>query len=88
MMTRRALGSAIVLVSIIVLPYWFYIPALFVAIILFPFFWEGILFVFLINVLYGNGMEILPLLVSPFAILVLVVLIILLPLRERLRLHV
>lgn len=87
-MTRRTLGSAIVFVSILVLPYWFYIPALFVAIILFPFFWEGILFVFLINILYGNGTEILPLLTSPLVVSALIVLIVLLPLRERLRFHV
>lgn len=87
-MTRRVLGSVVALVSILVLPYWIYIPFVFIAIILFPFFWEGILFVFLIDVIHGGGVKILPSFFSPFALSVLIVLIILLPVRENLRFYV
>jgi len=54
-MTRRILGLVVVLFSILVLPYWVYIPVLFLAIIFFPFFGEGILLAFLIDVAYGSG---------------------------------
>ena len=78
--TRRIFGSVVVLVSILVLPFWIYIPVLFIAIIIFPFFFEGILFAFLIDILYGSGIE--------TALSVLAVLIILLPLRGSLRSYV
>ncbi len=86
--TRRIFGSIVVLVSILVLPFWIYIPVLFIAIIVFPFFFEGILFALLIDVIYGSGIEAFPSLISPFALSALVLLIILLPIRESLRSHV
>ena len=79
-MKRRTLGYIVILISILVLPYWAYLPVLFVAILLFPFFWEGLLFAFLIDTLYGTGLE--------TVIVALVVLIILLPFRDRLRTYV
>ncbi len=79
-MTRRILGSIIVLISILVLPYWVYIPVLFVAIIFFPLYWEGILFAFLIDILYGSEIK--------TALYALIVLIVLLPIRENLRSYV
>ena len=84
-MTRRVIGSIFVLLSILVLPYWIYIPVLLFSIIFFPFFWEGIIFAFLIDVLYGSGVESLLSFVSPFALSALILIIILLPIRERLR---
>jgi len=84
-MTRRVIGSIFVLLSILVLPYWIYIPVLLFAIIFFPFFWEGIILAFLIDVIYGSGVEALPSFVSLFALSALILIIILLPIRERLR---
>jgi hypothetical protein len=49
-----------------------------------PFFWEGILFAFLIDVLYG-GIKPFSELVSPAAVISLAVLIALLPLHQRIR---
>lgn len=65
------------LFSILVLPYWIYIPVLFLAIIYFPFYWEGILLAFFADTVYGSEIEI--------AIVALILLIILLPLRDKLR---
>lgn len=79
-MTRRIFGSISVLVAILVLPFWIYIPILFVAILVFPFFWEGILFALLIDVIYGGGVK--------TALSALILLIILLPIRENLRFNV
>ena len=87
-MTRHVLGFLGVFLSILFLPYWIYIQVLFIAIILVPFFWEGILFALLVNVIFGDQIDILTLPLSPLPVLTLIVLIILLPLREKLRLHV
>jgi len=87
-MTRRILGSVVVLFSILILPYWIYVPVLFIAIIFFPFFWEGIFLAFLIDVVHGSGIGRFPFLISPFAFYALIALILLLPLRERLRPYV
>ena len=84
-MTYRIIGTLIVLISILILPYWSYVPFLLVAMVYFPFYWEGIFLAFLIDILYGNGIGTLPSLVSPSALLALILLVILLPLRERLR---
>ncbi|MEK9171646.1 MAG: hypothetical protein AAB782_00195 [Patescibacteria group bacterium] len=87
-MIRRILCSVVILTSILFLPYWVYIPVLFVGIILFPFFWEGIFLAFLIDVIHGSGMKIFPSLISPLALSVFVVLVALLHIRERLRAYV
>ena len=87
-MIRRILGSIVILVSILVLPYWVYVPLLFIGVILFPFFWEGILLVFLVRVIHGAEMAVPLSLVSPLALSLLIVLILLLPIRESLRSYV
>lgn len=87
-MTHRVLGLVIILVSILVLPYWIYIPMLFIGMLLFPFFLEGMLATFLINVIHGSGMEVLSLLISPLSLSALIILIAMLPIRENLRSYV
>ena len=87
-MTRRLLGSVIVLGAILLLPYWVYLPVLFAAIVILPFFWEGIWWAFLIDVLYGQGIANPLALVSLLSLTTLAVLIIILPVKERLRLYV
>lgn len=87
-MISRIVGSIVVLISILVFPFWIYISILLVAIVIFPFYVEGILFGFLIDVIYGSGVEVLPSVVSPFALSILVLLIVMLPIKERIRLYV
>ncbi|KKT14657.1 MAG: hypothetical protein UV94_C0009G0006 [Parcubacteria group bacterium GW2011_GWC1_43_30] len=87
-MTRRILCSVVILASILFLPYWIYIPVLFVGTILFPFFWEGIFLAFLIDAIHGSGMGVFPSLISPLTLSVLIVLVALLYIRERLRSYV
>jgi len=87
-MNHRIFGTALVLLSILVLPYWIYIPILLVAIIYFPFYWEGLILALIIEVIYDNGVGFLPSLVSPLALSALIMLIILLPIKDKLRLHV
>ena len=76
-MISRLIGFVFVLFSILFLPYWFYAVSLFVVIVIFPFFWEGILLGFLVDIVHGSSTEI--------AIYALILLIIILPVRENLR---
>ncbi len=87
-MKKRLVALLMLLLAIIFLPYWVYLPLLLAAILVFPVFWEGILFGLLIDVLYGWGVTAWPSLISPAALSALVLVIILLPVRERLRFHV
>ncbi len=87
-MIYRIIGLVCILTSILVLPYWIYVPVLFIGIVLFPFFWEGIVLVFLINVIHGGSVEFPAMLTSSLVLFVLVVLIVMLPIRKRLRSYV
>ena len=87
-MTLHIFGSLIVFFSILFSPYWIYIPVLLAAIVVVPFFWEGILFALMIETISLGKVEMLTSLVSPLTVLALIVLIVLLPIREKLRLHV
>jgi hypothetical protein len=87
-MTHRLFGFIIVLFSILVLPYWIYIPILFIAIVIFPFFWEGILLALLIDVLHGPGITISWPFISPLTWIVLTVLVVFIYMRGSLRNYV
>lgn len=79
----RHTTSALILLSIIFLPYWIYLPLLTLAIIYFQLYWEGILLGLLVDVLYGSlALDIIYLSIGFWA---LVLLIILLPMRKLLR---
>ena len=78
---KRIAASLFVLAAILFLPYWAYLPLLAVAMVLVPFYWEAIVFGFLIDVLYGSGGT----LFSPAPLVTLLFLVILLPIRERIR---
>jgi len=78
-MNYRLLATVAILCSIIFLPYYVYVPALFLGAIIFPVYWESLLLSFLIETLYGEGIRL--------TLATLALLIILLPLRERLRLY-
>jgi len=82
-MSKRFLITAGVFASILFLPYWIYLPLLFVAIAILPMYWEGIILALLIGEIYGEGLS-LPF-ISPIALIALITLIVLLPIRKRVR---
>ena len=84
-MTTRILSTVVLIIAIVILPYWLYVPAIVAAIIYFRFYWEGLFLGFGIDLLYGAGGGILG---YPFALSALVLILISLPLRERLRFNV
>ncbi len=69
---------------ILLLPYYIYAPALIVAIVLIPEYYEGILLGLLIDVLYGTH-TMWSFLGFPFGLTAVVGIILLVPLREKLR---
>lgn len=84
-MIRRIFGSLLIFISVLFFPYWVYVPLLFIGIIFFPFFWEGIILALIIDFIHGAGLWGPSLLFTSFGFYVLISLIILLPIRERLR---
>ncbi|MGB3922262.1 MAG: hypothetical protein WBL19_03290 [Minisyncoccia bacterium] len=86
-MIRRIFALIAVLLSILFLPYWLYVPMLLGAILIFPFFWEGIILALLIDVIHEGAIKTFGDIFTSFGFYTLLLLIILLPLRERLRYH-
>lgn len=78
MSRERLIATGTILLAILFLPYWIYLPLIGAAMILFPLYWEAIVFGFLIDTLYGTG-------TLRFAVIATVLLLALLPVRERLR---
>ncbi len=68
-------------------PYWLYLPAIFLGIIVFPLFWESILLSAFIDYYYGPHFSSGILLAFPFSILSVLLVILLSELRERFRLN-
>ena len=76
---KRLYAEVVILIAIILLPYWIYLPLLALAILAIPFYWEAVLFVILIEVLYGVG--------SFHLVFVTIALIaVMIPVHERVRL--
>lgn len=88
MSNLRLAANLILLAAIILLPYWVYLPLGLALVIIFPLYWEGMLFAYLIDCLYGRGIESLFSLFSPLAFTVLILLVLLLPVREHIRVNV
>ncbi|MBI2673709.1 MAG: hypothetical protein HYX23_00290 [Candidatus Zambryskibacteria bacterium] len=87
-MIYRLVGYILILVSILFLPYWVYLPVLFTGIIFFRFFWEGIVLAFLIDAVHNVLPATLITPVSPLTFAVLAALIIMLPVKENMRSYV
>ena len=82
---KRLLTSGIILFAVLFLPYWVYLPLIFISMVLFPLFAEAVIFGLLIDVLYGYGVT--GVLIAPFGLGTLVVLLIIIPIRERFRFY-
>jgi len=72
--------SLLIFISIILLPWWVYLPMLFMAMVLIPNYWPAIILGFLVDTLYGQG--ILTGLIS------FLILMVLMPIRDRIRFYV
>lgn len=54
-MKLRITSTILILLALFLLPYWIYLPLLFLAIFFISFYWEGIVLAFLVDTLYGFG---------------------------------
>ncbi|MDB5266259.1 MAG: hypothetical protein JWN89_74 [Parcubacteria group bacterium] len=84
-MKKRDIATLILLILILAFPYWVYLPALLLAILFLPMYWEGIFLGFLIDVFYGARAHPGLSLSYPYALGVLLLILVLIPLREHLR---
>lgn len=70
---------------ILLAPYWIYLPAIFLALVYQRFFWEAVPLGFLVDVFYGSNPLEGSMFGFPFAIAFSILVIIFIPLREKLR---
>lgn len=84
-MNKRLICTIVLVIALMAFPYWIYLPLIFVASIVFPFYWEGIILAFLVDVLYGVQTHSTISFVYPFAIIASIIILVMLPIRERIR---
>ncbi len=84
-LAKRLFINISLLLLILFAPYWIYLPLGVLALCLLPFFWEGILMGFLIDIIYGAPAPFW--LDFPYAIGACVVVLISIPLRKRIRIN-
>ena len=88
MNTKRLIATSVILFSILFLPYWVYLPLLVLAIVIFPFYWEAILFALFIDAVFGEGTAFNSSFIFSTTSLALILVIASIPMRERLRLNI
>jgi hypothetical protein len=88
MIYSRYIAYVAVLLSIVFLPYWIYVPILFFNIIAFRLFWEGIVFGFLIDALYTGVTLSLSNFPYLFGFWALVFVVMMMPIHHRVRNYV
>jgi len=86
-MNKRLILSLVLLFLILFTPYYLYLLALVLAVVFVPFFWEVVILGFLIDVLYGPYSHIGLSFKFPVGITALILVVLLLPIRERLRFY-
>jgi hypothetical protein len=79
------LFTGICIVLILAFPAWVYIPIVTLGIGIFDFYWEGIILAFFIDVLYGTRVHMGISLFFPFALGAAALVLLLLPIKQRLR---
>jgi hypothetical protein len=83
-MNKRIFFDIVVFLSVILLPWWIWLPGILAGIVLFPQYIEGVILATLADVLYGAGVH--PLVYSfPFGMISAILVIISVPIRERFR---
>ncbi len=80
----RHLATLFVFLLIILGPYWMYLPAIILCIVVFPFYVEAIPLAVLIDVLYGRELSSLAFM-FPFGMIASVCVLLSAPIREHLR---
>lgn len=82
---ERSLLTLGLVILILIAPYWIYLPAIFIAAVYMRFYWQAVPLGFLIDVFYGIHPLDGSVFGFPFAIALSFLVIIFIPLREKLR---
>lgn len=77
--------TILILLAILFLPYWVYVPLLFAGVLVLPFFWEGIFLGLLIDTLYAESGLSASSVIYSFAFWATLILVMMIPVRKRLR---
>ncbi|MCR4279128.1 MAG: hypothetical protein NUV78_00065 [Candidatus Zambryskibacteria bacterium] len=77
--------TILIFLAILFLPYWIYVPLLFAGVLVLPFFWEGIFFGLLIDTLYAESGLLVSTIIYSFAFWATLILVMMIPVRKRLR---
>lgn len=86
-MNSRVISDIAVLFLVIYTPYWVYLPFIFACIIVFPLFWEAVLFGLIIDYFYGPHTASGTLFAYPFAVASALITLAFVFIRERLRIN-
>ena len=86
-MSQRTLSYFIIILSVIFLPYWIYLFLIALGVFVFPFYFEAIFFALLVDSIYGAPVHFGFILLSPFSLGAAILVLIMLPVREHLRLN-
>lgn len=84
---KRVLTTISISVLIMAAPYWLYLPAIAVGIVLFPYYLEGVVLALVVDALYGDFGAKVFILDFPLAIAAAVLVSIAPLIHERLRIH-
>lgn len=86
-MKNRYIYSILIFITLLAFPWWVYIPVIIIGTFIFPYFIEGIIFSFIIDSVYHPIPLNLSILNFPLALMVTLIIIVLLPLREHVRIY-
>ena len=83
----RVYTTILIFVLVLVAPYWLYLPLLFAAVLIFPLYFEGIFLGFIIDVLYSGHPHPSFSIFYPVALVTLLIVLVLIPLKKRMRIN-
>jgi hypothetical protein len=88
MIQPRHITFFFIFLLVLIMPWWIYLPALALAVLLLPFFWEGLVLAFIVDVLYGTRLSENFFLMFPIALGTTLLLVIVPFIQKRFRFYV
>ncbi len=84
-MKERILYDAFLFFMVLNAPYWLYLPCIFLGIIIFPLFWESIIFSLFVDFFYGQHTNSGSIFSFPFGLIASLFVLIVMPVKDRFR---
>jgi hypothetical protein len=86
-MNKRTLLTLLLIVLVLVGPYWLYLPALLLLAVFMPYYWEGLIIAFFVDVMYGTYSHKFVNFYYPYAFIILLAILTSFIIRRRIRIH-